>query len=126
MSHLAEGMQPSENIDPHLYLQAKASAHREGAGGGAGGPYVSQCSGTGRGLLTAPPNYPNMLPVCALVLRAGGTGCARAGQGSPEEQGHKVQVVLDQLRIPWPQNPRVMPWEHGSRKDLSTCSTASA
>lgn len=36
MSHLAEGMQPSENIDPHLYLQAKASAHREGAGGGWG------------------------------------------------------------------------------------------
>lgn len=124
MSHLAEGTQPSENIDPHLYLQAKASTHRKGSGG-AGGPHVSQCSGTGMGMLTTPPNCPNMLPVHALVLRAKGKGCARPGQGSPEEQGHEVQVVLDQLRIPWPQNPRVMPWEHGSRKDLSTCSTAS-
>lgn len=129
MSHLAEGTQPSENIDPHLYLQANASAHREGAGG-PGSPDVSQCSGTHRGLLSASPNCPNMLPVCALVLRArtGGAGCARPAQGSPEEQGQEVQVVLDQLRIPWLQNPRKMgawsAWHPGNTAAERICPPA--
>lgn len=65
---------------------------------------------------------PQIAQICCsgLTARTGVAGCARPGQGSPTEQGQEVQVVLDKLMIPQPQNARMM----GTQSAWHTGSTA--